>query len=54
LMYGSDWPVCLLAGSYKNVLDIAKTYFGEFSAEQQKKIFYKNAIQFYNLDVSWI
>jgi L-fuconolactonase len=27
LMYGSDWPVCLLGGTYGDVLGIAKQYF---------------------------
>ncbi len=49
LMYGSDWPVCLLAGSYKNVLDIIKTYTNNWSDDEKEKIFYKNATQFYNL-----
>jgi L-fuconolactonase len=51
LMYGSDWPVCLLAGSYKNILDIVKTYTSDWSMENKEKIFYKNAVQFYNLDL---
>lgn len=54
LMFGSDWPVCLLAASYKNVLDIIKTFSQEWSDEEKNKLFYKNAVQFYNLDPSWI
>ena len=50
MMYGSDWPVCLLAGSYKNILDIVKTYTADWNEEDKEKIFYKNAIQFYKLD----
>lgn len=49
MMYGSDWPVCLLAGSYKNVLDIVKTYTDKWTENEKAKIFYENAIQFYNL-----
>lgn len=54
LMFGSDWPVCLLAASYKNVLDIVKTFTQDWEEEQKDKMFYKNAVQFYNLDASWI
>lgn len=54
LMFGSDWPVCLLAASYKNVLDIVKTFTQDWSPEEKDKLFYKNAVQFYNLDTSWI
>jgi len=54
LMFGSDWPVCLLAASYKNVLDIVKTFTQDWDQEEKNKLFYKNAVQFYNLDASWI
>jgi L-fuconolactonase len=51
MMYGSDWPVCLLAGSYKNILDIVKTYTADWNEEDIEKVFYKNAVQFYKLDL---
>lgn len=51
LMYGSDWPVCLCAASYKNVLDIVKTFTNNWTASEKEKIFSKNAISFYNLVV---
>src|ERR1700754_1214015 len=49
IMYGSDWPVCLVAASYRQVLDIVKDYFSSFSAEDQAAFFGGNAIKFYNL-----
>lgn len=49
LMFGSDWPVCLLAASYKEVLGIANDYFSSFSNAEQEKIFGGNAVEFYNL-----
>ena len=49
IMYGSDWPVCLCAGSYKQVLSIVQNYFAGFSAGEQQSIFSKNAAVFYNL-----
>jgi L-fuconolactonase len=49
LMYGSDWPVCLVAASYDQVLGIVKSYFSEFSQQEQDLIFGKNAVEFYNL-----
>ncbi|MBV9961118.1 MAG: amidohydrolase family protein [Parafilimonas sp.] len=49
IMFGSDWPVCLVAASYKNVLQIVKDYFSSFSINEQKDIFSNNAIEFYNL-----
>ncbi len=49
IMFGSDWPVCLLAGSYGEILNIVQTYFSTFSKSEQQKVFADNAVQFYNL-----
>lgn len=50
IMYGSDWPVCLLAAPYGSVLDIVKEYFSSFSKNEQDNFFGKNACTFYNLN----
>lgn len=49
IMFGSDWPVCLVAATYQNVVSIVEEYFSAFSKEEQEKIFGVNAIHFYNL-----
>jgi L-fuconolactonase len=49
LMFGSDWPVCLLAASYAQVRDIVSSYFSKFSAEEQQQFFATNAVNFYHL-----
>jgi L-fuconolactonase len=49
IMYGSDWPVCLLAADYDKQLDIVKNYFSSFSQQEQQLFFGDNATQFYNL-----
>jgi L-fuconolactonase len=49
IMYGSDWPVCLLAGSYDQVIDLVKNYIKDFSADEKAKIMGSNATSFYNL-----
>lgn len=49
IMFGSDWPVCLVAASYAEVVNIVKEYFTSFSATEQDKFFGQNAIRFYNL-----
>lgn len=49
LMYGSDWPVCLAAGNYTEMLDIVKSYFQSFSEYEQQQFFGGNAIKFYKL-----
>tara|TARA_B100000963_G_C22486504_1_gene607169 strand:+ start:23 stop:850 length:828 start_codon:yes stop_codon:yes gene_type:complete len=49
ILFGSDWPVCLLASNYKNVLGIIINYFKDYDPEVNKKIFGGNAKIFYNL-----
>lgn len=49
LLFGSDWPVCNLAASYKQVVEIVRDYFRPFSQQEQQKIFGGNAVRFYNL-----
>ena len=50
IMFGSDWPVCLVASSYNNWLTTIKNYFTTFSKEEQAKIFATNCESFYTLD----
>ena len=49
IMYGSDWPVCLVAASYDKMFNIVKDYFSTFSSAEQTMFFGANAIRFYNL-----
>jgi L-fuconolactonase len=49
VLFGSDWPVCLLAASYQQVLQIVKDYFSSFSPDEQTAFFGGNAINFYHL-----
>jgi L-fuconolactonase len=49
VMFGSDWPVCLLAAAYEQVHGLAADYFNQFSVEAQKKFFGANAQSFYRL-----
>jgi len=51
LMFGSDWPVCLLSGNYEEVLGIVKTYMAQFTQADQQQVFYKNALSFYRLEM---
>ena len=51
VMYGSDWPVCLLAAQYNEQLQIVKKYISKFSKEEQFNIMGKNAINAYSLKV---
>ena len=49
LMFGSDWPVCLLAASYQQVVEIIEDYFQDCAADIKERIFGGNAAQFYGL-----
>lgn len=49
LMYGSDWPVCLLAGSYREVIQSLKMCIRELSLDEQEKIMGGTAVEFYDL-----
>jgi L-fuconolactonase len=49
VMFGSDWPVCLLAGSYAQVHRLVAEYFTQFPEETQRKSFGQTADEFYRL-----
>lgn len=49
IMFGSDWPVCLVAASYNNWLNVLQDYFSNFSLNEKEKIFGGNAVVFYDL-----
>jgi L-fuconolactonase len=49
IMFGSDWPICLVAASYSKMKKIVDDYFSFFSKNEQKNFYGKTAIKFYNL-----
>jgi L-fuconolactonase len=49
LMFGSDWPVCLLAATYSQVKQVIDTYIKGFSQSHKDKIFGGNAAHFYGV-----
>ena len=49
VLYGSDWPVCLVAGGYGNVLELAKSFANKLSENEQQDFFHNNAQRIYNL-----
>jgi len=49
IMFGSDWPVCLVAGTYKGVKELVGNYVRDLPLDQQERIFGSNAISFYGL-----
>ncbi|MEM9143978.1 MAG: amidohydrolase family protein, partial [Bacteroidota bacterium] len=49
VMYGSDWPVCLVAGTYAQVKGLVTDFISELSVDEQAAIMGGNATAFYSL-----
>jgi L-fuconolactonase len=49
LLFGSDWPVCLLAASYERVLETTRATLGGLSAADSAAIFGETAAEVYRL-----
>lgn len=49
LLFGSDWPVCLLAGQYTAVVRLLEDYLSPLPEAEQQAIWYSNARTCYNL-----
>ena len=52
LLYGSDWPVCLVAAEYEQVLGILQEYMNKigFSKNDQANVLGLNALRFYGIE----
>ena len=50
VMYGSDWPVCTLAAEYRQVVDLVADAISGFTEEEQHRIWYQNAVDFYGIN----
>ena len=51
LMFGSDWPVCLLASGYKRWYQTVQAFVSDLSPSEQNSIFGDTAIKAYGLEV---
>jgi L-fuconolactonase len=50
VMFGSDWPVCLLAGSYQSMRAGLADALGGLSPSEQRRVYGENARSAYALD----
>lgn len=50
VMFGSDWPVCLLAGSYEQVVEALEANLDQLTGQDKVKVFGTNAARFYRLN----
>ena len=48
-LFGSDWPVSLLAGNYSKTVDLIEDYIQQFSRTEQQQIMGINAKKWYQL-----
>ena len=49
IMFGSDWPVCLVAASYNQTIKIIHNYLENCSKKIKDNIMGNNAVKIYNL-----
>ena len=49
LVFGSDWPVCLLAATYADVVDTAVTVLAGLSDGERAAVMGENAKRIYGL-----
>jgi L-fuconolactonase len=50
-MIGSDWPVCTVAASYSEVVEIVTEYLKPFSREIRDAVLGGNAQRFWGLKI---
>jgi L-fuconolactonase len=52
IMFGSDWPVCLLSAQYEDVFRLVESLLpAEWNYEQRIDVFGRNAARFYNVGI---
>lgn len=49
MMFGSDWPVCLLGGTYQDIVGIVETITADWSASEKEAFWSTTAINAYRL-----
>ena len=49
LMFGSDWPVLTLAGTYKDWMDVFRSFVHELSTDEQESLYRNTAMAAYQL-----
>ena len=52
VLFGSDWPVCLLRCSYPDVFTVANTLTRDLAPTEHEAVFGDNAVSWYRLEAS--
>lgn len=48
-MFGSDWPVCLVAGTYERMMELVQRYTDAFTEDEKKAFFGGTGSKFYGV-----
>jgi L-fuconolactonase len=48
-MFGSDWPVCKIAGEYEQVLEVVERFTDRLSKSEKEAIMGNTAAEFYGI-----
>ena len=51
LLFGTDWPVCLLKASYTQWVTTVATFASKLSGNEQNRFWYENAVRAYRLNL---
>jgi L-fuconolactonase len=51
MMFGSDWPVCLLAATYKQSIDLVEEFTSKFSESEKNAFWAGTANKAYSLNL---
>jgi L-fuconolactonase len=51
MIFGSDWPVCLLAATYSQTIDLMEEFTKEFSQVEQESFWSGTVKRSYRLKV---
>ncbi len=51
VMFGGDWPVCLLGATFAQWVNALKEIVADGTPSEQRKLFHDNAVKFYGLKV---
>ncbi len=51
MMFGSDWPVCLLAATYKDTIELMEDFTKDFSKSEQESFWAETAKRVYKLNI---
>jgi L-fuconolactonase len=52
ILIGSDWPVCLVAGKYSEVMQVVIDYISTFSEKEQALMLGENAVKAYKIPLT--